>query len=503
MAHPLPSLAPSTHHDVPLFGSFHLGELELALPLDTLQEVIDFPKVVTRSPLAPDHVAGLFMLHGAMIPILDLGRYLGLAGEGDRGESRLAIIASNHRMMGVRFDRTGDVLRVAPARVAPFRAENDPVGLIDGAFSMDDRIVHMLSADALARLPGVMQAGSSDLSAQARRQRRAETIRKVIAFHVEGRAMALPIDTIHEIIRLPALEPSVLSDEVCRGWLGLRGRPVPVLDIARFLGLDSGGAALPPASGVEDARRVVVLRQGDFHLGLLVDDVDTIVSYTDAQLLPMPAIDGQTGLFSSCIGRRDTAADDLLVMDTAALFADPYMAHLAKGHHDLYLVADDLTRRTEARRRRIRETWLTFRLERLMAFRIGEVREVIDSHEPLVRPPGAPPYVRGVLKVGQSLVTVIDLRRHYGMTPVPDDEHSKLIVVQHDDHRYGLVVDSVHSIVGIDPSEKIVIPMLIASHMDARLQKDLHRLAESPEHGSVVLLETETLLRRLTGNAGD
>jgi purine-binding chemotaxis protein CheW len=484
-----------------LFGSFHLGEFELALPIDTLQEVVGFPEVVTRVPLAPDYVAGLFMLRGTMIPILDLGRYLGLSGGGDRGESRIAVIESNRRILGVCFERTGEMLRIAAAQIVPFQSDNDAIGLIEGAFHIDDRIVQMLSSDALARLPGVMQAGSTDLSRQARERRRTDTVRKAISFHVDGRAMALPMDTIHEIIRLPGLEHSVLSDAVCRGWLDLRGRPVPVLDIASFLGLDSCGTAPPQASSFEDMRRVVVLRKDAFYLGLVVDDVDSIVSYTDAQLLPMPAIGGQTGMFASCISRRDAGAEDLLLVSTEAVFADPYMAHLAKGHHDLYLVADDQTRHTETRRKRVRETWLTFHLDRLMAVRIGEVSEVIDSHDALVRPPGAAPHVRGVLNAGKGLITVIDLRSHYGMQAMQDTGERKILVVQHEDHKYGLVVDAVQGIIGIDPSEKILIPMLIATHMDAELQKDLHQLAESPEHGSVLLLETASLLQRLTGSA--
>lgn len=278
---------------------------------------------------------------------------------------------------------------------------------------------------------------------------------------------------------------------------------MPVVDLAAFLGLDSCVAAPPQASDFEDTRRVVVLRNDALYLGLLVDDIDSIVSYTDRQLLPMPAIRGQTGLFASCINRRDAAeadADDLTMIDTAALFADTHLAHLAKGHHDLYLVADDQTRRTEIRRQRVRETWLTFRLDRLMAVRIDEVSEVIESHDALVRPPGTPAHVSGVLNVGKALIAVIDLRSHYGMGPMQDAEQRKILVVRHEGHTYGLEVDSVESIVSIDPAEKITVPSLVATHMDAELRKDMHQVVESAEHGTVLLVDTVSLMRRLTGN---
>ncbi|WP_369929655.1 chemotaxis protein CheW [Xanthomonas sp. NCPPB 2632] len=504
MHHPLPDVAPDARHDVQLFGTFHLGEFELALPIDTLQEVVGFPQAITRVPMAPDYVAGLFMLRGMMIPVLHLGRYLGLPVSIEQGESRVAVIESNGALLGIGFDRTGDMLRMAGTQIVPFQRDNGAASLIEGAFHLDDRIVQMLSSEALVHLPGIPRTVSTHLARQAREQRAANRIRKAISFHVDARPMALPMEAIHEIVRLPTLEHSVLSDAVCLGWLDLRGRPVPVLDLAAFLGLDSCATTPPQVSDFEDARRVVVLRNDAFYLGLLVDNIDSIVSYTDRELLPMPAMRGQTGVFTSCINRRDADAsadaDDLIMIDTAALFADAHLAHLAKGHHDLYLVADDQTRRTEIRRKRVRETWLTFRLDRLMAVRIDEVSEVIESHDALVRPPGTPAHVSGVLNVGKALIAVIDLRSHYGMGPMQDVEQRKILVVRHEGHTYGLEVDSVESIISIDPAEKITVPSLVATHMDAELRKDMHQVVESSEHGTVLLVDTLSLMRRLTGN---
>lgn len=36
-----------------LFGTFHLGDFELALPIGALQEVVPFPPAITQVPLAP------------------------------------------------------------------------------------------------------------------------------------------------------------------------------------------------------------------------------------------------------------------------------------------------------------------------------------------------------------------------------------------------------------------------------------------------------------------
>lgn len=495
--------APATQNAsdiVQLFGSFHLGEFELALPIDALQEVVTFPAAITPVPMSPAHLLGLFNLRGMLIPLAHLGRFLGLPDNTDHHDARIAVIAAGDARLGVLFDRTGEMLRLPTSQVVPFRHGSESLGLIQSAFHLDERILQVLSAEALTRLPGLPQVLNPDLALQARQRRIAQGRRhQAVSFRAGGRHMALSMEAIHEIIRLPSLEHSVLADASCRGWLQLRGRPVPVVDFAGFLGL--APCSPDPADGTdgEDLRRVLVLRQDENHLGLLVDEVDSIVAFLDAQLLPMPVIRGQAGLFAGCISRRDTGADDLVLVDAPALLAEPAMAELAKGHRDLYLVADEAERGAEIRRQRARETWVTFQLDRLMGLRIEQLCEVIDYDPGLVRPPGAPTHVRGALNLRQTLVTVIDLRALYGMAPAEDLAASKILIVEHGGHKYGLVVDAVQNIVSINRAEKMRIPVLVANQLDAELRQDLREVIDLPDGSTLMLLDSAPLMLRLTG----
>jgi purine-binding chemotaxis protein CheW len=491
-----------------LFGSFHLGEFELALPIGALQEVVPFPTSITRIPLAPPHLLGLFNLRGMLIPIAHLGRFLGLDDAGDRREARLAIVAAGEARLAVLFDRTGEMLRLPAHQVVPFRHGSESLGLIESAFHLDhgERILQVLSADALARLPGLPQVLNPDLAAQARAQRAAQGRRhQAVSFRAGGRHMALPMAEIHEIIRVPTLEHSVLADDRCLGRLHLRGHPVPVIDFARFLGLDaSADAASDDAHddrGADDPRRVIVLRQGDSYLGLLVEEVDSIVGYLEAQLLPMPAIPGQAGVFAGCISGRADGADDLVLVDAPVLHADPFLAHLAKGHHDLYRNGDDEAAAERAARQSTRETWVTFQLDRLMGLRIEQLCEVIDEDPALMRPPGAPAYVRGVLNLRRQLITVVDLRTLYGMAPANDAVagNGKILVVEREGEKIGLVVDAVQNIVSIERADKLRIPSMVAHRLDAELQRDLHEVVDLPDQTTVMLLDAAPLMQRLGG----
>lgn len=483
-----------------LFGSFHLGPFELALPIGALQEVVPFPASVTQVPLAPAHMLGLFNLRGMLIPIAHLGRLLGLPDDGERAEARIAIVAAGAARLGVLFDRTGEMLRLPPHKVVPMRHDGEAPALIESAFHLEqgERILQVLSATALARLPGLPQLLNPDLAAQARARRVALGRRhQAVSFRAGGRHMALPMAAIGEIIRLPALEHSVLADDRCLGRVQLRGCPVPVIDFARFLGLPPRAGA--PADGAEDPRRVLVLRRDDAYLGLLVDEVDSIVAFLDGQLLPMPALQGHAGVFAGCISERGAGADDVMLVDAAALYADPFMAHLAKGHHDLYLDTGRRDAQTEAQQQGGRETWVTFQLDRLMGLRIEQLCEVIDDDRSLMHPPGTPDYVRGVLNLRRQLITVVDLRALYGMQPADPACAARILVVERDGEKIGLVVDAVHSIVSIERAAKLRVPSMVAIQLHAELRRDLHEVVDLPDQSTVMLLDAAPLVQRLCG----
>lgn len=86
--------------------------------------------------------------------------------------------------------------------------------------------------------------------------------------------------------------------------------------------------------------------------------------------------------------------------------------------------------------------WVCFGLSsQLYGLPIGEVQEVLagTSIEPV---PGTTPLVLGVINLRGSVVTVVDLRRHFGF-PAEDSEQTRIIVVDHGSESLGLCVDRV------------------------------------------------------------
>lgn len=97
---------------------------------------------------------------------------------------------------------------------------------------------------------------------------------QLVVFSLGSEEYALPISTVHEIIRFT--EPrSVVSDEPwVRGVIGLRGKIIPIYDLAARLGLQ-----VETTPG-----KIVIVESGSEQVGVMVDEVDEVLTVSADQL---------------------------------------------------------------------------------------------------------------------------------------------------------------------------------------------------------------------------
>lgn len=96
--------------------------------------------------------------------------------------------------------------------------------------------------------------------------------------------------------------------------------------------------------------------------------------------------------------------------------------------------------------------------EKYVVFQIGEghysipLEEVsqIIRYENVTDVPTAPPFVDGVINVGGDVVPVVNLRTRFSLERVEVSRKSRVIIVQKQDVRYGILVDSVREILDLD-----------------------------------------------------
>jgi len=98
--------------------SFLLGSEEYVLPVDEVREVLK-SRELTIVPNSPPHVLGVTSIRGTVLPVIDLGRRLGLPPAARDERARIIIINPDDEDAGIIVDRVTGVVRISPDAIRP------------------------------------------------------------------------------------------------------------------------------------------------------------------------------------------------------------------------------------------------------------------------------------------------------------------------------------------------------------------------------------------------
>ncbi|HEX2702368.1 MAG TPA: chemotaxis protein CheW [Solirubrobacteraceae bacterium] len=102
-----------------------------------------------------------------------------------------------------------------------------------------------------------------------------DSTRQIVVFALGDEEYALTIGDVQEIIRYVVPRPVSSDAPWIRGVISLRGRIIPVYDLATWLGV-------PP--GAREPAKIIVIEAGDHTAGLVVDDVTEVLTVDEGEI---------------------------------------------------------------------------------------------------------------------------------------------------------------------------------------------------------------------------
>jgi purine-binding chemotaxis protein CheW len=139
---------------------------------------------------------------------------------------------------------------------------------------------------------------------------------QVVVFDLGGEQYALPIHHVREVIRYT--QPRRVSDDPrVLGVISVRERLVPVVDVARSLGLE----VTPTA----DSKIVIVATGEATSAGVIVDGVNEVITLRDEEIEALPVSD------TECLQAIAKLGDRLLVLLDAERIFDGVEIATAAG----------------------------------------------------------------------------------------------------------------------------------------------------------------------------
>ncbi len=520
-----------------LYGSFFLGDDEFALPANSIREVVNYPAKVTPIPLAPAFLEGVFNLRGTVVPVLNLARIFDPNAAAIQASCKIAIVDHGAIQIGLAFHATGEILRVRPEHCTRLEYRDSAShNVISGIIRLDDgarllQVLDPLALISIENVPQVMALKSTGRTVETSQFHLQAERRQCVAFRIGRTSFAFEMSAIREIIDVPELKSSVLNSKLCIGRINLRGSPVAVVDFAHLLQIGRpDGAPATTSSAAQDvgvggglagagsARRIVIARIGEASIGLLVDSVDNIFSFFPGDVLPIPLLSkARAGMFGGCIHKD--GFDPILFLNHQEIFSSKEIVDMTRGHADLYQQDDSAdasgihrsgTSGTAAKAGKKgigqRTVYIAFTVGNTYALEISKIREIIDHTSELMKPPGMPAIVEGVLNLRRQMVMVLNLRALYGMPPLMDKAMPKIMVIERGEERYGLLVDAVENIITVADSDRIPTPSVMRGTDPTDMRSQMQEVIElhHAEHGhkTMSVFEIDRFLDHLAREIG-
>ena len=139
------------------------------------------------------------------------------------------------------------------------------------------------------------------------------TTRQLVVFTLGSEEYALPIRQVHEIIRYTEPRSVAAESGWVRGVISLRGKIIPVYDLAARLGLQTEQPG--------DGGKIVIVETATDVAGVVVDDVEEVLTVDESQLDAVPAAGGPS---IEAIARIDDRL--VILLDPEGIFAGADLA---------------------------------------------------------------------------------------------------------------------------------------------------------------------------------
>lgn len=130
--------------------AFRIGEQEFCVDVHAVREIRGWTPA-TPLPQTPSYVRGVINLRGAVLPIIDLGRRLGLGASEPSARHVIIVSRVGTRTLGLLVEAVSDILTVSEEMIqaAPDVACDTVRAFVKGVIPVDGRMISLIALDGV------------------------------------------------------------------------------------------------------------------------------------------------------------------------------------------------------------------------------------------------------------------------------------------------------------------------------------------------------------------
>lgn len=294
--------------------------------------------------------------------------------------------------------------------------------------------------------------------------------------------VAFEVSSLREVVSLtqpPAPMPRVADWLV--GSFALRGAQIPVVDLARMLGLRREPAP------VEHGHTVAVLAGRGRRFGVVVDRVEDVVTLDESQVSAIDQENDAIELFANRVFCRSGTDSPVYVLDIDAMLDIKGMVHVGdEAGRGARAARTGWYARGAARQRAVIASSGALTL----AIDADVVREIADCHT-LIEPALALPGYLGNHRLREDIVPVFDARVLLGQAPSVS-RLEQMVVLDTGQGNLALAVEHIMSMVEYQPQDCLAL----AGPSDQSTDTGVAGLLSRPDMADALLVSHTALFAR-------
>ena len=133
-----------------IWVTFTLDNEIFSLPVRVIHEILRV-STITKVPHAPEPVRGITNMRGRVLPVVDLRIRLGMKAVEADNATRILVVESKKRLIGLLVDSVQQVMRLSTKGIEPLNPDvmTAQADYISGVFYLKDNLMFLLNVDRL------------------------------------------------------------------------------------------------------------------------------------------------------------------------------------------------------------------------------------------------------------------------------------------------------------------------------------------------------------------
>lgn len=445
--------------------TFQLGDDEFGADIMDVKEIIRVPDI-TKVPNAPIYVEGACNLRGNVLPIIDGRTRFNLERKTKDESSRVLVIDVDGKATGMVVDKVSEVIRVNIDHIEepPQIVKNVDSDYLNGVVKLDNgnRLIMILDVVSALNVKsnvkdlinGSDQSGEQKNSLVNRASVESIDEEQLVSFLLDKEEYAIGIMKVKEIIRVPEIVKIPNCEDYIEGVVSLRDNLLPIIDLRIYFGMDQ--------MDINDNTRILVVDMGSFTAGIMVDKISEVLRVPINIIQPPPKFSTQSGEQLKGVAKLNNGKRMILILEPSKLISDDEISEISGING-----TQDVVENSIATQLLDEEQLVTFKIDmEEYGVKIANVEEINRMPE-VTKIPRAPYFIEGIVNLRGNVIPALDLRRFFKLSEREITDATRIIIVDFEGKRTGIVVDSVSEVIRFEKNLIETPPDILSSGIDS------------------------------------